>query len=144
METVTLKAIEKETLKGAANLRDVYAYCYLVGGKTTANPKECEVWLNDGHACHAQVGIYRSNSFGLHDVLGNLFEWCQDTHHKNYEGAPNDGAAWVEDKSTKWIYRGGSYNHMASHCRSTIRGHFVQGHELDILGIRPAASLRGR
>ncbi len=57
------------------------------------------------------VGMRRANAFGLYDMLGNVWEWCEDWFHSNYEGAPTDGAAWltpgeVQERSS----RGGSFS----------------------------------
>ncbi|TVP63904.1 MAG: formylglycine-generating enzyme family protein, partial [Leptolyngbya sp. LCM1.Bin17] len=56
------------------------------------------------------VGRYPANYWGLCDMHGNVWEWCQDHWHGNYEGAPTDGSAWIEgDDSKLRILRGGSW-----------------------------------
>lgn len=60
------------------------------------------------------VGSYAPNSFGLHDVLGNVQEWVQDCWNDNYVGAPEDGSAWVSDGCTYRVVRGGSWLGLSS------------------------------
>jgi formylglycine-generating enzyme required for sulfatase activity len=62
------------------------------------------------------------NNFGLYDMHGNLWEWCLDHWHQNYQGAPSDGGAWlsVDDKANR-IVRGGSWNSYPRNCRSATR-----------------------
>jgi formylglycine-generating enzyme required for sulfatase activity len=63
-----------------------------------------------------------ANAFGLCDMHGNVWEWCQDHWHGNYEGAPTDGSAWLtEDDSASRVYRGGSWDDFPRHCRSAYR-----------------------
>jgi len=70
------------------------------------------------------VGIFPANSWGLHDMHGNVWEWCLDHMHDSYEGAPCDGSAWVDSeapKALRKINRGGSWSMPPRFCRSAFR-----------------------
>ncbi len=63
-----------------------------------------------------------ANGFGLCDMHGNVFEWCEDHWHGNYEGAPVDGSAWLSDDDTaRRMIRGGSWDDSPRNCRSAYR-----------------------
>ena len=62
----------------------------------------------DGAARTAPVGSYGANGFGLHDVLGNVWEWTADCWHDDYRGAPADGSAWTRGGDCdRRVLRGG-------------------------------------
>ena len=62
---------------------------------------------DDGYPQSADVGSFKSNRFGLYDMLGNVWEWVQDCWHDDYVGAPGDGSAWEESECAGRVARGG-------------------------------------
>ncbi|NJM47316.1 MAG: formylglycine-generating enzyme family protein [Alkalinema sp. RU_4_3] len=86
------------------------------------------------------VGSYGiANRFGLYDMHGNVFEWCQDDWHDNYEGAPIDGSAWVvgdRKKDSRKLLRGGSWYNNPRYCRSAFRRHLSPDYRNNLLGFR--------
>jgi formylglycine-generating enzyme required for sulfatase activity len=84
------------------------------------------------------VGDFPPNSFGLYDMHGNLWEWCQDVWHDNYDGAPVDGSAWVNggNRSLR-VFRGGSWLNFARWCRSANRNSFLSDEAVgNVIGFR--------
>jgi formylglycine-generating enzyme required for sulfatase activity len=69
------------------------------------------------------VGSFPANVWGLHDMHGNVWEWCLDDWHPNYEGAPDDGTAWIDSNraNTNRELRGGSWDDDPRSCRSACR-----------------------
>ncbi|MCZ8223391.1 MAG: SUMF1/EgtB/PvdO family nonheme iron enzyme [Microcystis sp. LE19-84.1B] len=68
------------------------------------------------------VGQFPPNAFGLYDMHGNVWEWCADTWHDNYDGAPTDGSAWIEKGNDNLSpLRGGSWCFDPNSCRSAYR-----------------------
>jgi formylglycine-generating enzyme required for sulfatase activity len=67
------------------------------------------------------VGGFPPNGFGLYDMHGNLWEWCLDHWHQNYEGIPLDGSPWISDNVTHRVLRGGSWDSAPRSCRSASR-----------------------
>ncbi|MGB3191213.1 MAG: formylglycine-generating enzyme family protein [Limnoraphis sp.] len=69
------------------------------------------------------VGSFPANVWGLHDLHGNVLEWCEDNYHKSYNGAPTDGMAWIDEDCTyiSLVLRGGSWFNYPWFCRSACR-----------------------
>ncbi len=84
------------------------------------------------------VGSLPANPWGLHEMHGNVREWCADTWHGTYEGAPTDGRAWIDDQSPDRVVRGGSWNDFTRHVRSAYRFRYDPGARHDNLGFRCA------
>jgi formylglycine-generating enzyme required for sulfatase activity len=76
---------------------------------------------NSGSRTHP-VGEKLANSWGLHDMHGNVWEWCEDVWHENYNGAPTDGSAWLTGgEQNRRALRGGSWFDNVINCRSANR-----------------------
>ncbi|MFM6081268.1 MAG: formylglycine-generating enzyme family protein, partial [Dolichospermum sp.] len=91
-----------------------------------------------------EVGSFKiANEFGLYDMHGNVWEWCQDDRHNNYEGAPTDGSAWISNnaKSDK-LLRGGSWYDLPDYCRSASRNYRDAGFDNNPYGFRVVCDVR--
>jgi formylglycine-generating enzyme required for sulfatase activity len=84
------------------------------------------------------VGSFPANDWGLHDMHGNVWEWCQDDWHNSYEGAPSDGSAWVESdhENTSRLLRGGSWSFDPRYCRSGFRHGYSRDNRGSYVGVR--------
>jgi formylglycine-generating enzyme required for sulfatase activity len=84
-----------------------------------------------------------ANAFGLYDIHGNVWEWCSDHWHKNYEGAPIDGSAWLsqdENENHYRVLRGGSFNDNPEVCRSAFRSRLNPDNAYNVIGVRVACA----
>jgi formylglycine-generating enzyme required for sulfatase activity len=93
---------------------------------------------NSGGATHP-VGEKKPNAFGLLDMHGNVWAWCEDTWHSNYRGAPNDGSAWQTGDTPYRVLRGGSWYRPANGLRSAYRITLSPDGRYNDVGFRVAA-----
>ncbi|WP_346294285.1 formylglycine-generating enzyme family protein [Sphaerothrix gracilis] len=85
-----------------------------------------------------------ANAFGLCDMHGNVWEWCEDHWHGNYRDAPEDGRAWLTDnKEAGCVRRGGSWGDDPRNCRSAYRYYILPGNRDYRLGFRVVCSAPG-
>lgn len=96
-----------------------------------------EAWT-DAWILHAPVGRFRSNAYGLHDTIGNLWEWCADGF-TSYSSDPRSGDGLRDDPDSRFrVYRGGSFYYDASDARSALRFSLAPEVMGDFLSVRPA------
>jgi formylglycine-generating enzyme required for sulfatase activity len=70
------------------------------------------------------VASFSANGWGLHDMHGNVREWCEDHWHNSYKSTPTDGSAWLNLKAKNdetRLLRGGAWNDFPRRCRSACR-----------------------
>jgi formylglycine-generating enzyme required for sulfatase activity len=85
------------------------------------------------------VGQKLPNGYGVYDMTGNVWEWCQDVWHNDYNGAPSDGSAWiVGGDQTSRILRGGGWAANPSVSRLTFRNRLGFDIQRNYVGFRIA------
>jgi formylglycine-generating enzyme required for sulfatase activity len=89
------------------------------------------------------VDSFTPNAFGLYNMHGNIWEWCLDPWHSNYDGAPTHGGVWnaSNDSGSDFrLMRGGSWNNNPHDCRSAGRVFNGPAGQDDALGFRIVCS----
>jgi formylglycine-generating enzyme required for sulfatase activity len=90
----------------------------------------------------ALVGSLKPNAFGLYDMLGNVWEWVEDSWHENYNGAPTDASAWLRGGDPNYrVVRGGSWRNESELVRAAVRFRRNINVRFDSLGLRIARTM---
>jgi formylglycine-generating enzyme required for sulfatase activity len=99
-----------------------------------------EEWLDDGETVHGEVGRYRANPFGLHDMHGNVMEWCMGSRLL-FTREPRSGDSAQPPKDDHRVVRGGSFSSFAKGSRSACRADIARTAAGANVGLRPILSL---
>jgi len=114
--------------------------CNYAGSKRV---KEVAWYNRNSHEETKTLGRKFPNELGLYDMSGNVWEWCADDWHSNYEHAPVDGSAWIDaERGSYRVRRGGSWYSYSRLCRSALRNDWFPGRRSYVLGFRLALSLQ--
>lgn len=115
--------------------------CRYANGADMATDFPWRTQCDDGHARTSLVGSYQANAFGLHDMIGNAWEWVQDCFNWSYEGAPATGGPWLDGDCSSRIMRGASWASTPTYLRAAHRAGERTTFRSDYTGFRVARSL---
>jgi formylglycine-generating enzyme required for sulfatase activity len=134
--TVWWSGDDRESLRGAVNIAD------LTAKRGRAPWPDILDWpdLDDGHAGPAPAGTCRANPYGLHEMTGNVWEWCRD-RYGNYEDPCEEGTGLRISAAPTRVMRGGSFTGAATYTRSANRNHADHDHRTYDIGARPARAI---
>jgi len=142
-ETAWWTGSDRESLRElhAANLADQSA------GRTGVPWTGIADWpeLDDGFPAHAPMGTFAANDFGLHEVIGNVWEWALDGYVVDiYRRSPRVDPVVPWETAEAHSTRGGGFQDSARFCRSAARLTGTPSFADVALGLRPARSLDPR
>ncbi len=126
---------------------DCAGFCNVAGSESPRSRWlfDYEPAFNDRYKLHTPIGLYRPNPFGLHDMHGNVGEWCRDALLRRYADArpaPGDGLLTPRRLDGNRVIRGGSFQLDLNYCRSSARTFMPEDAPRRDLGVRVSAPLR--
>ena len=114
---------------------------------TRLYPKRPNFSCDDGFLFTAGVASFKANPFGLHDMVGNVWEWTDDCWHDDLSQSPLDGSPWHADDGGDCqarVPKGGSWISGIGWARAATRSRDGQHYRSFMLGFRVAADARAR
>jgi formylglycine-generating enzyme required for sulfatase activity len=89
------------------------------------------------------VGRKQANPFGLFDMHGNVWEWCEDAWHASYRepGRPDDGKPWLGSNSSSRVLRGGSWLDYPQNLRCANQSYWTATYRFGLMGFRLARTV---
>lgn len=126
-------ADEGKSACSAANVADQSA--------AEAYPAWITATCSDASVNTSPAGSYDANPFGIHDSLGNVFEWVLDCWNPNYVSAPVDGSAWLRGDCTQRELRGGSWFTQPEFVSHTFRNRLPADTRTSSIGFRVVREL---
>ncbi|MBS0209788.1 MAG: formylglycine-generating enzyme family protein [Planctomycetes bacterium] len=121
---------DPESLVSAANLFDASS------GRVLPAWQRYALRANDGHPFTAPVGSFAANDFGVHDMHGNVWEWCGDWYAADYyAGSPASDPAGPPRGELR-VRRGGAWHSWALYARSSFRNYNTPSSRYVNLGFR--------
>jgi len=119
-----------------------YANIYDQSGKNPLRPNT-PVNCDDGFITVSPVGAFPANSFGVYDIIGNVWEWVQDCYIAPYADQPIDGSSYVlENGCNVRSVRGGCWSTQTQRTRPTFRGRDMETLITQTFGLRIARDLQ--
>ena len=129
------------SLEGAENLGDLAAWRRETLFSGVLKNGGWFEW-DDGYPAHAPVGRFRANPFGLHDVYGNVTEFCRDMYDEKFYGRSRDrDPVNAPPVATTRVGRGNSYKGIDGDARSAVRQYDSPEHASSVIGLRPVRAL---
>lgn len=101
-------------------------------------------WFGDNSGSITKpVGQKYPNQLGICDLSGNVYEWCEDDWHDNYDSPPDDGSAWIDlaNRGANRVIRGGGWGSHEQGCRAAYRRNDTPGYHFSGVGFRLVLAL---